>query len=373
MPRLFVLAAVVAGLLVALATIGGNLQGSTNTALAANETTVRWGPFTIPAAGPNGPGQLENVIAKDSGCSWLTDLFAECVELDIEKPCENCYITGITPDLVDAGTDDSLNHINGGMLHHIVNLNFDKTDPTCPPNLFAFSNPIQLLGAVEGGNERYFASGNERTIMDLPSGYGYRVNSGDEWGIIFHIMNMTPNPRTVEFKFTYRWVSGGVEPVKPIWFDIDQCKDSEVSLPAGYSDSEWSWNSTLQGTIVSIGGHVHDRGISIALENASTGQNICTSVAGYAEGSAFAPVGPGSGADAEHPTDYNTVSSDPFGLANYNGHISDMTVCEPYAYVRGPRWWGLIPGHKLRLHTQYNRPDASDHDMGIMVAFMDLQ
>lgn len=371
MRKLFVLSLLVAGLFVVLATVGNNLTGN-DTTFAANETTVRWGPFTIPAADANGPGQLQNTIAKDSGCSWITDLFAECVEVPIEKPCEDCYITGITPDLVDAGTDNSLNHANGGMLHHIVNMNFDRSDPTCPPNIFALSNPIQLLGAIEGGNERYFASGNERTLMDLPAGYGYKVNPGDEWGIIFHIMNMTPQPREVEFKFTYRWVNSA-QAVKPIWFDIDQCKDSEVELPGGYSDTHWEWNSSLQGTIVAIGGHVHDYGISIALENASTGENICTSVAGYSEGSSFAPVGPGSGADVNHPVDTNVVTSDPFGLHHYHGHISDMTTCEPFSYVRGPRWWGIIPGHKLRLHTQYYRPGPNDHDMGIMVAYMHLQ
>jgi hypothetical protein len=56
------------------------------------------------------------------------------------------------------------------------------------------------------------------------------------------------------------------------------------------------------------------------------GQNIFTSVAGYASGSPFVPVGPGSGADASHPASYNTVNSDPIGLDSYEGHISDMTV-----------------------------------------------
>ena len=370
MRKLLALSVVIA-LTVAAFSIASTAADDTDTAYAANQTTVRWGSFTIPAAGPGGPGELHNVIAKDSGCSWLTDLFVTCLEFPITKPCSDCYITGITPDLVDAGTDNSLNHANGGMLHHVVNVNFDRNDPTCPPNLFG--KTIQQLGAVEGGNERFFAAGNERTIMNLPDGYGYRVNGGDEWGLIFHIMNMTPQPREVEFKYTFNWVSGGVEPVKPIWFDIDQCEDSEVDMAAGYNDVHWDWRSSLNGTIVGIGGHVHDYGISIALENVSRGENICTSVAGYSAGSPYAPVGPGSGADVNHPVSANVVTSDPFGLHNYHGHISDMTVCDPFKFVRGPRWWGLIPGNLLRLHTQYYRPNATDHDMGIMVAFMDLQ
>lgn len=337
---------------------------------AATDTTVRWGPFTLPAADANGPGQLHNLIAKDGGCSWITNLFADCVETNITKPCTNCYITGIRPNLVEAGTNNVVNHMNGGMLHHIVNINFDRNDPTCPPNLFG--KTIQQLGAVEGGNERFFASGNERTQMALPPGYGYYVGSGDEWGIIFHLMNMTPDPRAVEFEFTFTWVPAGVESVKPIWFDIDQCNDSEVDMAAGYNDVHWSWNSSLQGTIVGIGGHVHDYGIDISLVNERTGQVICDSVAGYAENSQYAPIGAGAGTPA-HAASSNVVTSDPLGLMTFHGHISDMTICYPFAYVRGPRWWGIIPGDRLTLHTQYYRPNATDHDMGIMVAYMDLQ
>jgi hypothetical protein len=114
--------------------------------------------------------------------------------------------------------------------------------------------------------------------------------------------------------------------------DIDQCNDSEVSTPAGYSDTHWDWRSDRSGYVVSIGGHVHDYGISTAWHNMSRGQNVYTSIAGYAafleDGTTpnpWVPAGPGSGADVAHPANYNTVTYDPLGLENYMGHISDMT------------------------------------------------
>jgi hypothetical protein len=359
-------------LVVVLALLAGLFVDQSSTAEASHQpqtTTVTWGPFTLPAADANGPGQLHNTIAKDGGCSWITNLFAECIETTIEKPCSNCYITEMRPNLVDSNTGETVNFNNGGMLHHVVNVNFSRDDPTCPPNLFG--KTIQQLGAIEGGNERFFAAGNERTFMQVPAGYGYYLGAGDELGLIFHLMNMTPQPRNVSFEYTFTWVSSA-EHVKPIWFDIDQCNDSEVDMAAGYNDVHWSWNSRLQGTIVAIGGHVHDYGIDISLVNDRTGEVICDSVAGYAAGSPYAPVGPGAGT-AAHAVSANVVGSDPLGLANYAGHISDMTICQPFSYVRGPRWWGLIPGDRLTLHTQYFRPNATDHDMGIMVAYMDLQ
>jgi hypothetical protein len=325
----------------------------------AATTTVRWGPIVLPAADANGPGQVHNEVAGVSGfAELLVGIFQSTADYSVTKPCSNCYITRIQPNLVfEDGTAANFN--TGVMLHHVVNVNYDRPDITCPPG---FSNMINLLGLVIGGNERFFAAGNERTIMTLPSGYGYKVGSGDDWGLIYHLMNMNPEPKTVYFEYTFDWQSSGLTKTRSMWLDIDQCDDSEADIPAGYSDTHWDWNADRSGRIVSIGGHVHDYGISIAFYNQSRGENIFTSVAGYAAGSPYVPVGPGSGADAAHPTGYNTVASDPLGLANYAGHISDMTVGHPFGRVK--------KGNTVRLHTQINRPDATDHDMGIMVAYM---
>ena len=333
------------------------ILGASSSSLAAT-TTLRYGPIVLPAAGPNGPGQVENEVAGVSGLAeFLIGLFQSIADYPVPKPCSNCYITSIQPNLVfEDGTP--ANFSNGTMLHHVVNVNYSKPDITCPPGL---SGTINLLGLAAGGNERFFASGNERTIMTVPSGYGYKVSSGDQWGLIYHLMNMSPYEKTVYFEFTFTWVSSATK-LRPMWLDIDQCDDSEADVPAGYSDIHWDWHADRSGRIKTIGGHVHDYGISTAFYNVGRGENVFTSVAGYAAGSSFVPVGPGSGTDVAHPVGYNTVASDPIGLGNYAGHISDMTVGQPNARID--------KGNTVRMHTQINRPNATDHDMGIMVAFM---
>jgi len=326
---------------------------------SAETTTVRWGPIVIPAAGPDGPGQVHNEVAGVSGLgSLLIGLFQSIADYEVSKPCSNCYITRIAPNLVyEDGT--TANIANGVMLHHVVNMNYSNGDITCRPGL---SGTINLLGLAAGGNERWYASGNERTIAEIMPGYGYRVSSGDDWGLVYHLMNMNSSPRTVYFEYTFDWVSNGPRKTRPMWLDIDQCDDSEADIPAGYSDTHWNWRSDRSARVVTIGGHVHNYGISIAFEDITRGTNIFTSVAGYAAGSPFVPIGPGTGADAAHPVSANTVTSDPLGLAGYNGHISDMTFGNPYARIR--------KGDQTSMHTQINRPDATDHDMGIMVAFL---
>jgi hypothetical protein len=334
-------------------------------AAAVNTTVVRWGPVVLPAADANGPGQIENEVAGVSGLSaWLIGLFQSIADYPVNKPCSDCYIVGIEPNLVFAdGTTANFN--NGTMLHHVVNVNYSRPDITCRPNLFS-SKPIKLLGGVAGGNERFFASGNERTYMDVDDGYGYYVGSGDDWGLIYHLMNMSPYEKTVYFEYTFHWVpasGSGLDRTRPIWIDIDQCDDSEAVAHAGYNDLQWSWKADRTHTMVSLGGHIHDYGISIAWRNESNGQTSCTSVAGYSAGSAFVPVGPGTGSDAAHPVSANTVSSDPIGLSNYAGHISDMTICDPHSRT--------YKNQTMRVHTQIYRPDETDHDMGIMVGYLD--
>jgi hypothetical protein len=329
---------------------------------AAETTTVRWGPIVLPPAGPDGPGQVHNEVAGVSGFAGdLIGIFRSVADYPVPKPCGDCYITGIHPNLVlEDGTP--ANFSNGTMLHHVVNLNYDRPDVTCRPG---FSGMIKLLGLVVGGNERVFASGNERTGGTMKDGYGYYVRSGDDWGLIYHLMNMSPYEKTVYFEYTFEWepASADLERTRPMWLDIDQCGDSEADVPAGYSDTHWNWDADRSGYFVTAAGHIHDYGISVSWLNESRGENICTSVAGYAPGSPFAPIGPGTGADG-HPLYANEVTSDPIGLANYQGHISDMTICNDiHARVR--------KGNDLSLHTQIHRPDATDHDMGIMVSFFD--
>jgi hypothetical protein len=244
----------------------------------------------------------------------------------------------------------------------VVNVNFSRSDPTCPPGI---GNLINLLGLLQGGNERFFASGDERTINHLytAGSYGYPVRAGDRWGLIYHLMNMMPEPVNVEFKFTFSWVRAASR-VDPVWLDVDQCGDSERSIPSGYSDLHWSTRTARSGTLVAVGGHAHDYSISVSLENATRGRYSCVSVAGYAPGSPFAPAGPGPGTPG-HPVAANTVTSTGHPNAPieaYMGHISDYTTCEPNAS------FGF--GDLIRVHAQYSHPTGDDGAMGIMVAYV---
>lgn len=362
-----------------------------------NKDTVRWGPIRIPGATEQyGQGEtyefaglwfLPNGLgASNRGAELRTSHF------DVDKPCEDCYITGIQPNLVYADGTPA-NYDNGVTLHHVVNVNWSRPDITCYPSLLN-REPIRMLGLVNGGNQRFFASGNERTVARMPEGYGYQVRDGDRWGLIYHIVNTTPATQEVFLEYTFTWQhadDADLDRVAPLWMDADQCGNSEIQAPEGYSNLHDYWTVDRSHTYLIGGGHIHDYGISIALRNDTNGETVCTSMAGYEDGSNMVPVGPGLGVDAVHPAFPNVVTDHWVGLDNYQGHIANMTLCEDVNH-------SARKGDEYSLHTQLFKPsgghgghdgheghEGHDHtnwlyrlgsergdDMGIMVSMLDV-
>jgi hypothetical protein len=265
---------------------------------------VRYGPYTIPGATASGAGMVHNQV-----------------RLAVQKPCVDCYITSFTPDLV-YGDGTRATMATGTMLHHFVLGSQFRRDATCG------NDWLGLFG------ERFFASGDERTAAQFPAGYGYRVRWYDSWNLIADLMNTSPSAQTVYIKVTYTvrssWES--VQPLRPVWLDIDQCGDSEYSIPAGESDTHWDWTVNVPGKIVTMLGHLHGHGVRIEATNESLGgASICNSVA--------------------------KLGSDPH-------HVASMSTCsgDPLAVIQA--------GQTVRLHSIYNSSHPADDVMGIMLAYV---
>jgi hypothetical protein len=275
-------------------------------AQAATATkTVRYGPFTIPAGTTTDPGMIHNKLM-----------------LGVARPCVDCHITAFKPDLVYAdGSRANLD--SGAMLHHFVLTSQWRPDATCAGSW------LGLAG------ERFFASGNERTAIAFPAGYGYRVRYYDSWNLLVDLMNHATTSKTVyvQVTFTIRPSWESVARLKPVWLDVDQCGDSEYSIPAGFSDTHWNWKVNVPGKVVAMFGHVHGHGIAVEATNESLGgQSICRS---------------------EATLDPNDVHS-----------VLAMETCtgDPLARVR--------QGDIVRLHSEYNSTHPADDVMGIMLGYI---
>ena len=214
--------ATLAGLLAAMLFIG--VVPASPAHAATSRKVVRYGPFTIPGETMTDPGMIHNQL-----------------KFGVARTCTDCFITAFTPDLVYTdGTRANMD--TGPMLHHAVWTSQFRSDATCSGTL------LGLAG------ERFFATGNERTAISFPAGYGYRVRWYDSWNMLVDLMNHSESSKTVYVQVTYTlqpsWES--VKPLKPVWLDIDQCGDSEYSIPAGYSDTHWTWNVNVPGKVVGM-------------------------------------------------------------------------------------------------------------------------
>jgi hypothetical protein len=300
--------ALLVSVLLATASPGQTAEAAADrSAQSATSSTrvVRYGPYTIPAATTAGPGTITNQL-----------------RLAVPRPCVDCYITSFTPDLVYGDGTPATMDTGGAMLHHFVLANQFRRDATCG-NAW-----LGLIG------ERFFASGDERTAVSLPPGYGYRVRWYDSWNLIADLMNMGPAAQTVyiQLRVTVRPSWEPVRAVRPVWLDVDQCGDSEYTIPAGVSDTHWDWNVNVPGAVVAMIGHVHGHGVRVEATNESLGgASICNSLA--------------------------TLAADMH-------HVESMSTCtgDPLAVVQA--------GQTVRLHSIYDSPHPADDVMGIMLGYV---
>lgn len=280
---------------------------------------MNYGPYTVPAAPLMPDGKHGHYHSGNLFQFWLA------------PPCQDCYITGMQANLKFADGRVASYDTNV-VLHHMVLFAGGKWDATCGLSFLGF------LG------ERFFAAGAEKTPVVFPAGYGYKINPGELWNMIYELASTSKVQETVNIEMTYYYApaSANLKPVRPVWLDIDQCGDSEYSVPAGASSKTWDWWVNVPGKLLGIGGHLHDGGVNISAVNQNTGQTLCNSVAKYGESAAF--------------IDHHGAP-----------HLSSMSTCigtatKPVATLQ----WGQV----VRIHSNYNLTAAANDVMGIMIAYI---
>ena len=77
--------------------------------------------------------------------------------------------------------------------------------------------------------------------------------------------------------------AAGMTDVRPVWFEVDNCSDSEFDVPDLQDDYSPSWDYTMPegGRFITMGGHLHDGGRRIELFNKTTGEMMYVSRAVY--------------------------------------------------------------------------------------------
>lgn len=287
--------------------------------------TIDYGPYTIPAGGG------------DPHDHHSMGMIANKIVQNIAKPCTGCTIIGVTPDLVYENGSKA-NITEGPMLHHAMfsAQSSGKSDVTCG------SSGPGLLG------ERFFASGNERTPVDLTSlPYGYKVNSTETWNMVFDLMNWATTSKNVKIRMTWKYATGtdhtSRAALRPVWLDVAQCTLNSYYSPGfGLTDKHYDWKASFGGKLIAAAGHIHDHGVNIEVTNETKKTLLCNSVA---------TVG---GAGYETHLDGRK-------------HVSGMNVCT------GNPISTIAKGDTIRLHSIYNISEthhAVEDAMGIALLYI---
>jgi hypothetical protein len=173
------------------------------------------------------------------------------------------WLLAYHPKLVDAGG----NAVPGTVLHHVAFWNENRADFLCPNK-----------------EEHIFGAGSEMTDWAEIPGYGYRVQKGDK----IRIETMMYNPTATSYDEAYLEVvvpfqetSGDASAappknVYPAWMDVGSCGDSSYDVPAGKSEKTGSVTVKYDGVLLGVGGHMHDYGKRIVLQDVSRKETVAT-------------------------------------------------------------------------------------------------
>jgi len=180
-----------------------------------------------------------------------------------EVPTEG-WLLAYHPKLVDA----SGNAVPGTVLHHVAFWNENRADFLCPNK-----------------EEHIFGAGSEMTDWAEIPGYGYRVRKGDKIRIetMMHNATATSYDRAylevvIPFQEAAGDASGGAarKSVYPAWMDVASCGNSGYDLPAGKSEKTGTVTVKYDGVLLGVGGHLHDYGKQIVLEDVSRKETVAT-------------------------------------------------------------------------------------------------
>ena len=210
---------------------------------AAHTVTLRVGPMNLPAH------TSHMKMPQPPDLVW-------------EVPIDG-WLLAYHPRLVDA----SGNAVPGTVLHHVAFWNENRADFLCPNK-----------------EEHIFGAGSEMTDWAEVPGYGYRVQTHDK----IRIETMVYNPTATSYEKAYLEVqipfvdaSAGsvgkmIQNVYPAWMDVASCGDSSYDVPVGKSEKTGTVTVKYDGVLLGVGGHMHDYGKQIVLQDASRKETVAT-------------------------------------------------------------------------------------------------
>ena len=183
------------------------------------------------------------------------------------KPPGDGYMVRLAPNL--RRPDGSVPPTDQIHLHHAVWLSTAAPDSTAP--------------ALP---QRFFASGEEKTILQLPRPYGYPVRSTDRWILNYMIHDLTSHGARLYVTYDVDFVPAAstlgrsLRPARPVWMDVENGSaypvfdvlrgsgragrytfPDDAINPYAIGGRRNEWAVDRPGTLVAAAGHLHPGGL----------------------------------------------------------------------------------------------------------------
>jgi plastocyanin len=320
-------------------------------------------PKTFPIVNPGVPPGAQRLHFEVGPITVQPGQNSIAVTQRIPQPPMDGWIVGMRTNLHQA--DGTVPPVNVIHLHHGVWLNLSAPDAT-------------TSSSGEGGRgglpERFFAAGEEKTVMALPSGYGYQYKATDRWILNWMLHNNLSDARPIWITYDVDLVPStspqaqGLQAATPVWMDVqngsgypvfDVLKGTgqagaytypdQANNPYGTGPVKNQWTVPHDGVLLTTAGHVHPGGLYDDLWVTRKG---ATGVKGH--------VKPGS-SDTAHL--FRSVASywEPAGKVSWD-----------FAASGTPTSWRPVvhKGDVLSVTATYDSKRAWYESMGIMVVWM---
>jgi hypothetical protein len=217
-----------------------------------HELTVTSGPFDLPNMPP-----MEDHAMMDLGMSHDTKLQR------FRWPVDG-WFRGFRVELVDGAGRSVPAHV----IHHMIMVNFSRR---------------QLLYAAA---ERLMGIGTETGEVSVPKTIGIPMKPGMDLGMYIAWHNDTGKDlEGVQLKLTMLWTPKNQNPppvnALPIYMDVNLTVGgtNTFDVPAGKSSKAYEFTLPTSGRLLGVGGHMHDYGTRVRLEDAETGKVLTQVVA----------------------------------------------------------------------------------------------
>jgi hypothetical protein len=216
---------------------------------ARHEVVIEAGPFAIPAEDPEMLMEM-----KMSNQAMHHDEEVQVFRFDWP-------VDGLGRGLRVELRDSAGAPLPFSLLHHLIGINFDRRQ-------FAYS-----------ATERLFGVGREAQQASLPGTLAVPLDPGQRLGFYVVWHNETGHDVSgATLRIVINWVSRKVArnftAVMPIYLDVNNVVGggNTFDVPPGKSSKAFEFEAPVSGQLIGVGGHLHDYGAGLHLDDAETGK-----------------------------------------------------------------------------------------------------